>query len=265
MRVYISADIEGTTGITDWEEARKVHPTYGEFREEMTAEVLAACEGAMEAGAREITIKDAHASGRNIIASRLPACARLIRGWSGHPFCMVQELDESYDAALFVGYHSKAGTDDNPLAHTLTLKIGHIKLNETIASEFLIHAYAASLVGVPVVFVSGDKGICADVAKVNGAITTVAVSEGRGPSTIGPVPSRTLGAIREAARKALGGDLSACRLALPPHFVLEVKYVNPVDAYRASWYPGAAHAAPQTLRFESDSYFEILRALRFVT
>src|SRR5262245_7465095 len=72
MKVYISADIEGIAGITDWEEATKTHGTYGEFREEMTNEVVAACEGAITAGATEILIKDAHGTGRNIIASRLP-------------------------------------------------------------------------------------------------------------------------------------------------------------------------------------------------
>ncbi len=116
MKVYISADIEGTAGITNWEEAEKPHATYQEFRERMTDEVVAACEGAIEVGAKEILVKDAHDSGRNIIAARLPDCARLIRGWSGHPFSMVQELDESFDALLFVGYHAKAGSDENPLA-----------------------------------------------------------------------------------------------------------------------------------------------------
>src|SRR4029079_18577351 len=111
MKVYISADIEGTSGITNWEQDDKTHPTYQEFRERMTDEVVAACEGAIEAGAKEIVIKDAHGSGRNIIAARLPDCAKLIRGWSGHPFCMVQELDQSFDALLFVGYHAKAGSD----------------------------------------------------------------------------------------------------------------------------------------------------------
>ena len=65
--------------------------------------MVAACEGAIAAGASEILIKDAHGSGRNIIAARLPDCARLIRGWSGHPLCMVQELDESFDALMFAG------------------------------------------------------------------------------------------------------------------------------------------------------------------
>ena len=72
--------IEGVAGISNWEEADKTHATYPEFREEMTAEVVAACEGAMAAGASEILIKDAHGTGRNIIAARLPECARLVRG-----------------------------------------------------------------------------------------------------------------------------------------------------------------------------------------
>src|SRR5258705_2267272 len=110
LKVYISADIEGVAGITDWEEARKAQPAYPEFREEMTSEVVADCEGAIAAGATDILIKDAHATGRNIIAARLPDCARLIRGWSGHPLCMVQELDDSFAAVLLLGYHSKAGS-----------------------------------------------------------------------------------------------------------------------------------------------------------
>jgi D-amino peptidase len=264
MKVYISADIEGTTGITDWEEATKGHPTYPEFRERMTEEVVAACEGAIEAGAREILVKDAHATGRNIIAARLPDCARLIRGWSGHPFSMVQELDESFDALLFVGYHAKAGSDDNPLAHTLRLRIAHLMLNGEIASEFQIHSYAAALVKVPGVFLSGDEGICADARRINPGIVTVPVSRGIGPSTLSIAPGLALQQIRAGVAKALRGDRAGCRLTLPGHFVLEIKFTTPIDAYRASWYPGASLSAPRTVRFESADYFEVLRAIKFV-
>src|SRR5438552_8811814 len=153
MKIYISADIEGIAGISHGDEARKAHATYQEFRAEMTEEVVAACDGAIAAGATEILIKDAYATVRNIIASRLPDCARLIRGWSGHPLCMVQELDESFAAVVLRGYHSKAGSEGNPLAHTLTGKIAHLRLHGEIASEFLLHARAAALFDVPVVFV----------------------------------------------------------------------------------------------------------------
>ena len=264
MKVYISADIEGTTGITNWEEAEKPHPTYQEFRERMTDEVVAACAGAIEAGAKEILIKDAHDSGRNIIAGRLPDCARLIRGWSGHPFSMVQELDESYDALLFVGYHSKAGSDDNPLAHTLRLRIMHLAINGEIAPEFQIYSYAAALVQVPAVFLSGDSGICNDAQRLNPGIVTVPVSRGIGPSTLSIAPGLALKEIRAGVARALAGDRAACRLTLPKHFTLEIKYTTPVDAYRASWYPGARLAAPRTVQFDSDDYFEVLRAIKFM-
>ncbi|HVO01837.1 MAG TPA: M55 family metallopeptidase [Candidatus Cybelea sp.] len=264
MKIYISADIEGTTGITDWEEATKTHATYGEFRERMTDEVVAACEGAIEAGAKEILIKDAHSTGRNIIAARLPDCARLIRGWSGHPFSMVQELDESFDALVFVGYHAKAGSDDNPLAHTLRLRVMHLMLNGEVASEFQIHSWAAALVKVPPVFLSGDAGICADAQKLVPGIVTVPVSRGIGPSTLSIAPSLALKEIREGVTRALQGNRAACRLTLPKHFALEIKYTTPIDAYRASWYPGARLSAPRTVQFESDDYFEIIRAIKFI-
>ena len=265
MKVFISADIEGTAGITNWEEADKTHPTYQEFRERMTEEVVAACEGAIEAGAKDILIKDAHGSGRNIIAARLPDCARLIRGWSGHPFCMVQELDESFDALMFVGYHAKAASDDNPLAHTLRLHVMHLMINGVMASEFHMHAFAGALVGVPSVFLSGDEGICADAPSISPGIVTVPVSRGIGPSTLSIAPNLAKQRIREGVARALKGDLRAApRIALPKHFTLEIKYTAPVQAYRASWYPGAKLAAPRTVQFESDSYFEILRAINFM-
>ena len=173
MKIYISADIEGVAGITNWNEAEKNHPDYPEFRERMTDEVVAACDGAIAAGATEILIKDAHDSGRNILAERLPDCARLVRAWSGHPLAMVQELDASFDAVLMVGYHSKAGTESNPLAHTITLRVARLSINGTLASEALIHSWAAALHRVPVVFLSGDQGICADAKGFNPGITTV--------------------------------------------------------------------------------------------
>ncbi len=150
MKVFISADIEGITGTTHWDEADKKNPDYAEFQEQMTAEVVAACEGATEAGASEIWVKDAHASARNLIAAKLPKDVRLIRGWSGHPFLMAQELDETFQAMLMIGYHSRAGSNANPLAHTNTGSAAYIKINDHYASEFLVHAYAAALVNVPV-------------------------------------------------------------------------------------------------------------------
>ena len=83
MHVYLSADIEGVTGIANWEEADKAHPDYAWFKDRMNREVAAACEGALLGGATALTVKDAHGSGRNLVPDRLPTPTRLIRGWSG--------------------------------------------------------------------------------------------------------------------------------------------------------------------------------------
>ena len=90
MKVFISADIEGTCGITDWAETeRATMDDYRPFAAQMTAEVAAACEGAVAAGAEDILVKDAHDSARNLDAARLPRQARVLRGWTGDPLCMM--------------------------------------------------------------------------------------------------------------------------------------------------------------------------------
>ncbi|HNB28601.1 MAG TPA: M55 family metallopeptidase [Alphaproteobacteria bacterium] len=264
MKVYLSADIEGTAGITTWPEAEMHDPNYPEHREKMTREVLAACDGAIAAGAKDILIKDAHDTGRNILQKDLPECARLIRGWSGHPFSMVQEIDATFDAAMLLGYHSKAGDETNPLAHTLTLRIMRMHLNGEPTSEFLLQTYAAAYVGVPVVFVSGDKQLCADAKAINPGIVAVPVSEGRGPSTISLAPKASCKRIKEGVEKALNGNLRKSLVKLPKRFTLEVEYSNPVNAYKASWYPGAKHIGNRKVRFETRDYFEVARALKFI-
>jgi len=79
MKIYISADIEGITGATHWDETDKKHSDFEEFRNQMTAEVNAACEAALKSGATEIWVKDAHASGRNLIPSKLTRSVKIIR------------------------------------------------------------------------------------------------------------------------------------------------------------------------------------------
>lgn len=263
MKLYISADMEGVAGITHWDEATKSEPVYQEFREQMTREVVAACEGAYAAGATEIVVKDAHWTGRNLISFELPEGVKLIRGWSGHPFSMVQELDTSFHAALMVGYHAAGGSDTNPLAHTITSAVTTIRINGVLASEFLINTYAAALVGVPVVFVSGDQGLCQEVKGLNDQIETVASSQGVGDSTISISPLLAVKEIRNGVQRALGRDVSACQIQLPAHFRVEIGYRDHQKAFRASFYPGVTQLDPHTVAFETDDYFELLRMKSF--
>lgn len=266
MKVYLSVDIEGVTGITAWEEARKEHPDYPPFRDRMAAEARAACEGALRAGATELLVKDAHGTGRNLRACDLPEPARLIRGWSGHPLCMLQELDATFDAICLVGWHGAASAGRNPLAHTLSSRnVQEIRLDGVRASEFRLHALAAAELGVPVVFVAGDQGLCDEVVEFRPQIHTVSTGEGFGASTRSEHPSSTLAAIRDGAAAALGGDRQAC-LAVPPASpILEVVYKDQALAYRKGFYPGAELVSPTCVRYASASMFEAMRFLNFVT
>ena len=265
MRVYISCGIEGVAGITHWDEARKNHQDYHEFRQQMTDEARAACEGALAAGATEISVKDAHGSGRNIKGGELPPPARLIRGWSGHPYLMIQEIDSSYDAAAFVGYHGSAGAGGNPLSHTISSRLLHgIELNGTPCSEYRLHAYTAAMVGVPVVFVCGDQRLCNEVAALQPNTRTFATKQGEGASQFSLHPQDAVNGIRTGIQSALSSDLSSALLTLPASFTLEITYKEHTDAYAKSFYPGTELAAPHTVCFKSDDYFEVLRALLFL-
>lgn len=264
MKVYISADLEGITGITHWDETNKDKADYKEFQEQMTREVVAACEGALEAGATEILLNDAHETGRNILTSKLPEEVKIIRGWSGHPFSMAQGLDESFDAVLFIGYHSRAGNNTTPLTHTMNLGCTIVTINELPVSEFTIHAFIAAMQGVPVAFLSGDAGLCREVKEFNEQIETVAVNNGIGDSTISIHPNLAVKRIKAGVKRALQGNLAACQILLPEHFSADITFKEHTKAYKASFYPGVQTINANTVRFESDEYFDVLRFFLFV-
>ena len=263
MKLYISADIEGVAGVTHWDETNEAKPDYAPFREQMTREVAAACEGAIAAGVEEILVNDAHGDGRNLLADRLPPQASLLRGWTGHPMFMVEELDASFAAAAFVGYHTPL-PEGSPLAHTMALSLASATLNGRPASEFLLHAYAADTVGVPVVFVSGDESLCRHVREVNDSIQTVAVKRAVGGAMVCMHPARAAEAIRTGLAEALQQDLSACRLPRPEAFEVELQFTKHAQAYRARFYPGAAPAGPNGIVYRSDSFLDVQRLILFV-
>ena len=177
MKIFISADIEGVNNILSWDETGIDSSEYNYFRKQMTDEVRAACLGAKQAGATDILVKDAHDWARNLILSDLPEFVKLHRGWEGCPCSMMAGLDQSFDAVIFIGYHSPAGSDGNPLAHTMNLKNSHVLINGKLASEFYINALYAAYLKVPVVFLSGDKELTRMVKEVNQNIYTVDTKE----------------------------------------------------------------------------------------
>ena len=264
MKIFISADIEGVTGCTVWDETIKGKDGYEKFAKQMTLEVKAACEGANEAGAKELMVNDAHDSGRNIDHNLLPKNTKLVRGWSGGLYSMVQELDESYDALMFIGYHSAASRNTNPLSHTMATFLDYVKINGNLASEFLIHSYIAAYLGVPVVFLSGDQGLCDDVKRINENIATVAVKQGSGNSTINIHPELALDLIKEKTREILEKDISLCKIDLPNEFNLEIRYRNHKDAYKRMFYPGVTKIDNNTINYITNDYMEVLRLMNYL-
>jgi D-amino peptidase len=263
MKIYISVDFEGICGTTHWDEVTRGKEEYPEFQKQMTAEVVAACEGAMKAGATDIVINDAHDSARNIIACELPTISRLIRGWSHHPYMMMQELDSSFDAAMMIGYHSFAGGDGNPLSHTMSTKISQLTINGQQTSEFLINWYTAMYEKVPVIFISGDQQLCDHATAIVPAISTAVVKSGIGASTNNIHPHVAVDKIFKGACNALSTDMSNCLVDLPSRFNVSITYSSNLDAYKCGFYPGALLITPDQIIFESDDYFDILRFFLF--
>lgn len=266
MKLYISCDIEGTSGITHWDETDydRGGRWYDYFREAMSREVAAAIEGAKSAGATDILIKDAHDSARNILPTLLPAGIRINRGWSREPLCMMAGLDNTFDAAALTGYHGPAHANGNPLSHTMITAVDEIILNGERCSEFMLNSYTAAMLGVPVVFLSGDEELCGQAKELIPGITTVAVSRGLGNSSTSMHPADAQAAIKEGMQKALGGNLQQCRLELPEYFEMTVKYKEHAAALKNGYYPGARQINEKTIAFETENYFDVLRFAMFV-
>ena len=265
MNVFISADIEGTCGITDWSETeRSTLDDYKPFQKQMTREVKAACKGALDAGAGDILLKDAHDSARNIDASELPECVRILRGWTGDPLSMMSGLDGGdFGAVLFTGYHAWASCPGNPLSHTMNLGNEYVTINGVRASEFLINAYTAGYYGVPVCFLSGDADLCDFAKTLIPEIVTVPVNRGTGGGVLSIHPDVAVDRIRAGAKEAVL-HAAKCKVPMPEQFDTEVRFREHKTAYSKSFYPGACLEDGKSVLFSTGDWYEMLRFYHFV-
>lgn len=264
MKFFLSADIEGTAGIALWEETENGHSRYAYFAEQMSREVAAACEGMLAAGAQDILVKDAHDSACNIIPALLPEDVRLFRGWGSDPMGMMTGLESGCDGAFFTGYHSGAGMNTNPLAHTMNRQNNWVKINGEIASELTINCLTAAWLGVPVRMVTGDKGLCDWIRSVNPNVETVAVSEGVGRGSISIHPRKAVKLIREAAERAAKKDARDCMFPMPEQFVVEINFKEHFKAKNAASYPGCVQIDEKTVRYACAEWPDAMRALDWI-
>jgi D-amino peptidase len=209
VKVFICADMEGATGIVHRDQLLpEGGAPYVAGCKLLTGDVVAAIEGATAAGADEVVVSEGHAHMRNVNLEEFPANARLVRGpalWTNKPLCQVAGLDESFDLAMFVGFHSKAGTPRGLLSHTWAGAIVHeLTVNGVAWGETAINAAICGAYGVPVGMVSGADELVAEARAFLPGIETAEtkkslgfnIAECWGPRTTWP-------RIRDAAAKAV--------------------------------------------------------------
>lgn len=268
MKVFISVDIEGVNGACDWDETETDKQSYETYRRQMVAETTACCEALIKCGITDIYVRDAHDSARNLSHLDLPKEVKLIRGWTGSICDMMAFLDQTFDAAIMIGYHSPARSSGNPLSHTLYLGYHYLKVNGIVASEFLLNAYFAQLYMVPVIMVSGDENLMKQVKATNPHIETVATKKGLGGAVLSDHPDVTCKLIYDTTIKAVEEyqkDPYKCLISLPSSFETEICYKKHQNAYSASFYPGVELIDSDTVTYKSNDYLDVLKFINFTT
>lgn len=264
MKVFISADIEGINSITTWRETDAPNPEYQPFKKQMNIEVAHAVNGALAAGAKEVFVKDAHDSARNLDINLLPEEVILHRGWSGSPASMMAGLDKSFTAVIFIGYHSAAGDAGNTLSHTMNTRINYIKINNEIASEFTINSLYASYLGVPVAFLSGDEALTQTVQKINPNINVVVTKTGDHGATVSRHPSVTNKEIETKVREAIKNLSLLNLIKMPNEFNIEINFKYHADAYSSSFFPGCTLKDDFTVSYSCKDYYDAMVMMKFV-
>ncbi|UCF32919.1 MAG: M55 family metallopeptidase [Phycisphaerales bacterium] len=262
LKVFISVDMEGITDVINWDETGSSGSDYQYYRTLMTKETNAAIEGALEAGATEVIVRDSHGSARNLIPEELNPHAKLLRDWSGGPYSMMEGIDETFDAVIFVGYHAKAGTTNATLDHTMSsVSINDLKVNGVSLPEAGWNGLIAGCYDVPVVFIAGDQAACDQASAIFENIETVAVKKGIGEACLNLHPQRSRELIKAGVKKALGRLADFRPLKYKPPYTIEIQFKNERQAYRASWYPGAKRLGDRGVSYTSAEFLDLMRFL----
>jgi len=265
LKIFLSADMEGITGVIDWIETEVDNPEYQYFRKIMTDEVNAAIQGALEKGATDIVVRDAHGKARNLIPDQLHEQSQLIRSWSRGPFSMMEGLDSSFDAVCCIGYHAKAMTPDGTLAHTMSGSIFDLRVNDISLPELGWNALIAGYYHVPVIFVSGDQSICDQAKAIIPGIETVAVKQGIGEASLNLHPKKSQRLIKDAVMRALDrlSDFKPLKYESP--FTIEIDFKKKEAANHAAWYPGASRKGDFTITFTCENFLDCMRFFQLAT
>ncbi len=258
--------MEGISGVTCPGDVVNGTGDYQYFRRLMTQDVNAAIEGALEAGATEIVVNDSHSTMRNLILDEVHPKAEVIRGLV-KPLQMMEGIDESFDAAFFIGYHCMAGVGDAILNHTIsTRSFQRVLLNGREIGESGINAAIAGAFGVPVVLVTGDSQTAEEVKKEISGVHTVAVKKGISNYTAQCLhPSVAQELIRKEAKTAVINRKNVPPVKQLDHYTIEVEFKLTYSAQVAGFMPGVEIVnGGKTVRYEAKNALQAIRALQAI-
>ena len=265
FKVLISVDMEGITGVVTADQLGPTGFEYARFREFMTNEALAAVEAARESGATEIVVVDAHGNGENLLIEKFPADVRIVRSWP-RPLMMMEGIDSTFSAAVFIGYHASTTNPQGVRAHTISsANLAAVLLNGVEMPEAGINAAIAGHFGVPVVAISGDDAAVSEaqrlIGPIEGAVVKRAISF-HAANTLTPDAGRAL--VKERVKAGL-----AKRATLKPYVLrgpirLDVTFKNYTPAEIVSYLPGIQRLNAHTIRFTGRDMIEVSKFIEFL-
>lgn len=265
MKILISADMEGATGVTWPADCEPGTEQWQRCRAMFTSDVNGAVAGFFDGGADTVVVNEAHATMRNLLLERLDERATMLTG-RHKDLTMVEGIQrDDVTGVAFLGYHAGAGTD-GVLAHTyLPNSITGVWVDGVPASEGYLNAQVAAEYGVPVVLVTGDDRACADAAGYAPRARTVAVKDhvSRYAAVCRP-PSRTFADIRAGAEQA-AALATRQPLRAPRPYIVEVEVDAAQLAQSAAMAPTVERVGPRRVRYTAPSAYEMIRCFKTVT
>ncbi len=255
LKVFISVDMEGLAGVVTGGDVGGTTGDYQYFRKIMAQEASAAVDGALRAGATEVVVRDSHGAKQNMLPGDLDPRARLLRGASTGPKNMMEGIDSTFGAVVFIGYHAKAGTPNAILAHTSNGNVVDFSINGASLPEGGYNALVAGLYGVPVVFVAGDGAVVRQLRALLGKVDGVAVKEAINDAITGMSPAAAQDAIRAGVERAVRARATYRPYALTPPYAMVLKVRKDGKTF-----DGARNPASGEYTFTSPDLLAVLSA-----
>lgn len=266
LKVYISVDMEGIAGVVSDDQLGPGSFEYERFRQFMTKEALAAVNAAKEAGASEILVSDSHGNGENLLIEQFPKDVRIIRSWPRR-LGMMAGIDATFDAAIFIGYHSSTNNLKGVRAHTFSsARLTRVALNGTNVTEGAWNAAVAGHFGVPAVMISGDDAAIGEVRSLVGNIEGAEVKNSlsfHSANTMTPEAAQEL--IAQKVKTALGRlkDFKLYKVKTPVTLEMGFKHYRPVEVL--TYLKGVERIDSHTIRYVGKDMLEVADFQLFVT